>query len=62
MDSNLSKPAYSIAELPDLLGIGHTSAYALVRSGQIPSVRVGRRHVIPAASIRAFLARAEVTP
>lgn len=32
----------SIRQLQDLLGIGHTKAYSLVASGEIPSVKIGR--------------------
>ncbi|MCD0169669.1 helix-turn-helix domain-containing protein [Deinococcus sp. 23YEL01] len=60
MDSTvtLDRPAYRLSDLPGLLRIGRTSAYALVRSGAIPSIRVGRRHIIPASSVAAFLSRA----
>jgi excisionase family DNA binding protein len=32
----------SIRQLQDLLNIGHTRAYSLVASGEIPSVKIGR--------------------
>ena len=32
----------SIRQLQDLLSIGHTKAYSLVASGEIPSVKIGR--------------------
>jgi excisionase family DNA binding protein len=32
----------SIRQLQELLGIGHTKAYSLVASGEIPSVKIGR--------------------
>src|SRR5215204_6268716 len=32
----------SIRQLQDLLNIGHTKAYSLVASGEIPSVKIGR--------------------
>ena len=38
---------YKVAEAARLLGIGRNLAYELVRSGQIPSLRLGRRIVVP---------------
>jgi excisionase family DNA binding protein len=32
----------SIRQLQDYLGTGHTKAYSLVASGEIPSVKIGR--------------------
>jgi excisionase family DNA binding protein len=36
----------SVDEVADILGIGKNQAYAAVKNGQIPSVRVGRRVLI----------------
>jgi len=38
----VSQEWLSIQQLQDLLGIGHTKAYSLVASGEIPSVKIGR--------------------
>ncbi len=41
-------------------GIGRDTMYDLVRSGRVPSVRVGRRILVVASSLEAFvLAEAE---
>lgn len=32
---------YKVKEVAEMLGIGHSKAYELVRTGEIPSVRVG---------------------
>jgi excisionase family DNA binding protein len=37
-----AKEWLSIRQLQDLLGIGHTKAYSLIASGEIPSVKIGR--------------------
>ena len=50
------KLAYSITETAKLLGIGRSKAYELVRSGTIPSLRLGRRIVISKLALNRFLA------
>ena len=50
------KLAFSVTEMAELLGIGRSKAYALVRSGTIPSLRLGRRIVIPKLALSRFLA------
>jgi len=47
---------YDVNELISLLGISRSSAYEAVRSGQIPSLRIGRRIVIPKTALDAWLA------
>lgn len=37
------------------LGIGRTAAYAAVKDGEIPSIRLGRRLVVPTAALRRML-------
>ena len=50
------KMVYSVTEIAELLGIGRSKAYELVRSGTIPSLRLGRRIVIPKLALNRFLA------
>jgi excisionase family DNA binding protein len=51
------KLAYSIDEAFPALSIGRTQLFVLLRRGEIASVKVGRRRLIPAASLDAYLAR-----
>lgn len=44
-----------IEEAAELIGIGERSTYALVRSGQLRSIRVGRKILIPLTAIEEFL-------
>lgn len=37
----------SVEDLMPLLAIGRSTAYALVRSGQIRSIRIGKKYRIP---------------
>lgn len=45
----------SVEEAATLLGIGRTTAYAAVRSGTLPAVRIHRRVVVPRAAIERLL-------
>jgi len=51
------KLAYSIPEAAQALGIGRTLAIKLVQSGQLRSIKVGRRRLVPAAALEELLAR-----
>ena len=44
-----------VADLMPLLGIGRNTAYELIRSGQIRSVRIGRQIRIPREALLEFL-------
>lgn len=37
----------SIAEAAELVGISRTTAYELAQSGELPTVRLGRRILVP---------------
>lgn len=50
-----SKTILTVKELAEYLRIGRDSAYGLVRSGQIRSVRIGRQIRIPRAAVDAYL-------
>jgi excisionase family DNA binding protein len=42
----------TVEETAKVLGLGRNTAYALVRSGEIPSLRLGKRILIPAIAIQ----------
>lgn len=44
-----------VEDLMPILGIGRSNAYALVRSGQVRSVRIGHQFRIPREAIQEFL-------
>lgn len=56
MSSNYPE-VISIAELQSVLRIGRNTAYELLKSGEISSIRVGKRYIIPKCSVIDFLAR-----
>jgi excisionase family DNA binding protein len=45
----------TVEEAGDALGISRASAYEGVRTGAIPSLRIGRRIVVPTAALRRML-------
>jgi excisionase family DNA binding protein len=45
----------TVVEAARTLGISRNSAYAAVSRGDIPSVRIGRRIVVPTARLREML-------
>lgn len=47
---------YEVPEVAARLGISRNATYAAIRSGTIPSLRVGRRLIVPIASFEAWLA------
>ena len=52
----MTKQTYSIAEVADLLGIGRSAAYKAARSGEIPTIRIGKRILVPLAALEKLLA------
>jgi excisionase family DNA binding protein len=60
--SSAAKPGrltLTVEEAAKVLGIGRGLAYEGVRSGAIPSVRIGRRVVVPVAALRELLTNTE---
>ena len=56
MDTESHPLAYSVTDAARLLGIGRTLAYALVKSGKLPTVTLGRRVVVPKVRLDEMLA------
>lgn len=48
-------PTLTVEEAAEILKISRQSAYAGVRKGEIPSIRVGRRFIIPTAQLMRLL-------
>jgi excisionase family DNA binding protein len=56
------QPTMSVEETAKALSLGRSTAYEGVRSGQIPSIRVGRRIRVPTAAVRRLLQLEVETP
>ena len=53
------KLAYSIQEVCGLLSIGRTTLYALIGQGDLTVLKIGRRTLISAKSLDAFIQTVE---
>jgi excisionase family DNA binding protein len=49
---------YTVEEAAQLLGISRSFAYEAAQRGEIPSMRIGRRILVPKAALERFLASA----
>lgn len=47
--------AYSIADACKITSIGRTRLYALIAEGRLEVRKIGRRTIIPSASLRALI-------
>ncbi|WP_181110602.1 helix-turn-helix domain-containing protein [Rathayibacter sp. AY1B8] len=52
------RAAISVEEAGEVIGIGRASAYATVRNGELPSIRISRRLVVPVPPCSRCSARA----
>lgn len=46
----------SVAEAARMLGLGATATWRLLKDGRLDVARIGRRTLIPVASVKAFAA------
>ena len=44
-----------VKDLQNILSISHNTAYALIRSGEIRSISVGRKYIIPKDAVVQYL-------
>ena len=51
----MEKRMYSVGEFVEISGLSRNGVYKLVKSGDIPSVRIGKRILIQKASADALL-------
>ncbi len=51
MSSDVKRETYTVTEVAKILGIGRNTAYEVCRNGEIPTIRVGGRILIPRAVI-----------
>ena len=57
--NNLTAPAvYSVEEAGRVLGLGRAAAYEAARRGQIPTLRIGKRVLVPIKALERLLENA----
>jgi excisionase family DNA binding protein len=54
----MDKLTLTVEEAASALGIGRNSAYEAVRNGDVPSIRIGKRLLVPRAALDRLLAEA----
>jgi excisionase family DNA binding protein len=59
--NNENSLVFSVGQAGELLGLSRGLMYEAVRSGQIPSIRIGRRILIPKAVLQRLLDEAGTT-
>jgi len=57
VSTNANRVIYTIEEAARQLGIGRTTMYALIMSGEIRSVTIGRLRRVPAQCIDEYVTR-----
>ncbi|MCW2928896.1 MAG: DNA-binding protein [Thermoleophilia bacterium] len=55
MSNDSHRHVFTVEEAAEMLRISRGSAYEGVRSGEIPSVNIGRRILVPRAALIALL-------
>ena len=51
----VERATYTVPQAGKKLGIGKNAAYEAARTGQIPTIRIGRRIVVPIAAFEKML-------
>lgn len=54
-DVERSKLVYSVDECADLLGVGTSTVWTLVRKGQLGSFKIGKRRVVAYQDLESFI-------
>ncbi len=49
------RKTYTVPEAAEQLGIGRSAAYEAARTGQIPTIRIGKRILVPVVALERML-------
>ncbi len=55
LDEIRNRPSLTVEDAGRVLGLGRVAAYKAVKSGAIPSIRIGRRICVPTPKFLAML-------
>ena len=53
----VEKLLYSITEVGPIIGVGRTTAFQLVANGELETVKIGARRLVPAAALTEYVTR-----
>ena len=53
--TGVQRVTYTVEEVAELLGLSRGSAYLAVATGEIPSIRIGKRILIPQRALEQVL-------
>ncbi len=59
--NNTNSLVFTVEQAGELLGLSRGLTYEAIRTGQIPSIRIGRRILIPKAALLRLLDEADTT-
>jgi excisionase family DNA binding protein len=51
----IARRTFTVEEAGQILGLGRNTAYALAKSGRLPTIRLGRRLLVPKAALDRML-------
>jgi len=54
-ERQVSRQTYHLQEAAKILGIGRNQAYEAAKRGEIPSIKVGKRVLVPRAALERLL-------
>ena len=52
----IQRRTVTVEEAATILGVGRNKAYEAARSGEIPTIRIGKRLLVPLAALERLLA------
>ena len=55
MNAALNRPSCTVGEFANLFGLSRNAAYEAIERGDIHSIRIGKRIVVPTAPLRKML-------
>lgn len=57
MSETIERCLYPVLEVAKKCGVGRSTVYALIAAGELAAVKIGRRTLVPAESLDAYIER-----
>ena len=55
--AEMERIVYNVKDLQKILGIGRDTAYALMRNGSFPAIKIGHRYIVETKAFEQWLRR-----